>query len=549
MPATSDHSARTAGYDNALFKSFKEHCHGTRVDTKTTVLYMLREEYPEYHVTETTKGLVSLLEFAEAGKAVAIHDSNRESFNATRVWRSVGERVEKKLHPGVLRDEFRFSRFQYIWEGKEFVVYYVEWKDMLDNPQRMFYVLHPRNDANIVDGHCTDTDELLLAVGKWTSLLHEEIWVFDNTHWEKSKELYKSIKGSSWDDVILDPEMKKNIIEDVQRFFDNQGLYSQFAVPWKRGIIFHGVPGNGKTVSIKALMSSLYDRVDHIPSLYVKTFRDRCNGEEYSIRQIFERARLSAPCLLIFEDLDSLVGDDVRSYFLNEVDGLESNEGILMIGSTNHLDRLDPAISKRPSRFDRKYHFKLPGEEQRGDYAEYWRKKLLKNDTIDFPEELCPIIAKLTDGFSFAYLKELFVMALLSLVRGHKGDDYEMIEAENEPETANEEKAACEANPSCKEEEEQTDTCQCAKTCNTCKKPLPQETAPEKLTMPTVDIPEHLVDNTLLKVIRQQIRILHAEMDNTKEEQLPGGNIMASGKGNLFAAQMQVLRMRRVQCC
>lgn len=66
-----------------------------------------------------------------------------------------------------------------------------------------------------------------------------------------------------------------------------------------------------------------------------------------AISDIFSRARQLAPCYLIFEDLDSLVSDSVRSYFLNEVDGLKGNDGIFMIGSTNHLDRLDPGISVR----------------------------------------------------------------------------------------------------------------------------------------------------------------------------------------------------------
>lgn len=56
---------------------------------------------------------------------------------------------------------------------------------------------------------------------------------------------------------------------------------------------------------------------------------------ERAIRVIFEKARAMAPCLLVFEDLDSLIGPRERSYFLNEIDGLESNHGILMIGSTN----------------------------------------------------------------------------------------------------------------------------------------------------------------------------------------------------------------------
>lgn len=52
-----------------------------------------------------------------------------------------------------------------------------------------------------------------------------------------------------------------------------------------------------------------------------------------------------SPCYLIFEDLDTIITDSVKSYFFNEVDGLKSNDGIFMVGSTNHLDRLDPGIS------------------------------------------------------------------------------------------------------------------------------------------------------------------------------------------------------------
>ena len=149
-------------------------------------------------------------------------------------------------------------------------------------------------------------------------------------------------------------------------------------------------------------MRSLAHRQKPVPSLYVKSFVAR-GGPERAIRQIFQRARTTAPCLLIFEDLDSLVTDQVRSYFLNELDGLESNDGILIVGSTNHcksftildemhtvyvfqrvahllmymlltkVERLDPGISKRPSRFDRKYLFDLPSLAERVQYCEYWR--------------------------------------------------------------------------------------------------------------------------------------------------------------------------------
>lgn len=562
MPAARDILAATLDANKSILSNFETHTNGHRVETKDVCLRLIRQTYPDYHVTEVAENRVSLFEYADAGKANLALDSDEDSFHATRRWSSVGERIEKKLHPGKLNDDFRFARFQYIWEGKEFLIYFIVWKDMLESQQRMFYILHPRNEANIVEGHCTDTDELVLAAGKWTSQLHDEIFVFDDGHWEKSKELWKSVHGSSWDDVILDPEMKKNIIEDVQGFFDNQGLYSQFAVPWKRGIILHGVPGNGKTVSIKALMSSLYARADNIPSLYVKSFDTKCQTEQYSIRQIFIQARRSAPCLLVFEDLDSLVGDDIRSYFLNEVDGLESNDGILMIGSTNHLDRLDPAIAKRPSRFDRKYHFKLPGESERALYAEYWRKKLLQNNTVEFPEELCGIIAQLTEGFSFAYLKELFVMALLSLVRGFKGDDFEIVDAV-EAEKAEAESSAQTGNATTTEtsdEKKETDPemCTCSKKCDKCGLLLEQEKKKQeedaekkeelkksKLAMPSVEIPEEYAENMLLKVIKHQIRILHSEMDNTKEDQWPSGRKGIKGGNNAVAVFTRAYRRRR----
>lgn len=108
----------------------------------------------------------------------------------------------------------------------------------------------------------------------------------------------------------------------------------------------------------------------------------------------------------------------------------------MMLGSTNHLDQLDPGVSKRPSRFDRKFEFGKPDLEGRTKYCEYWRFKLtgeqgsLIEDVeispqelkIHFPERLCSEIAKITDGFSFAYLQEAFVASLLAIAAEDDGD-------------------------------------------------------------------------------------------------------------------------------
>ena len=178
--------------------------------------------------------------------------------------------------------------------------------------------------------------------------------------------------------------------------------------------MFHGPAGNGKTISIKAIMHTLAARKDPIPTLYVKSA-----SSTYAIRNVFVMARRMAPCLLVLEDIDTIVTYRTRSYFFNEVDGLESNDGILMIASTNHLDALDPGLSKRPSRFDRKYLFPVPTQEERILYCQYWRKKLSKNPNIKFPDKLCPPIAALMDGFSFAYMKEAFVATLLVIAANH----------------------------------------------------------------------------------------------------------------------------------
>lgn len=162
--------------------------------------------------------------------------------------------------------------------------------------------------------------------------------------------------------------------------------------PLQRGFIFHGLPGNGKTISIKALMHTLSQRNPPVPTLYVKSLGS--SYESSAIREIFAKARRNAPCLLVLEDIDSMVTEATRSTFLNEVDGIEGNDGIMLIASTNYcmppcppttlerysmltkisslVDKLDAGISKRPSRFDRKYHFALPAMPQRIQYCEHW---------------------------------------------------------------------------------------------------------------------------------------------------------------------------------
>jgi transitional endoplasmic reticulum ATPase len=83
-------------------------------------------------------------------------------------------------------------------------------------------------------------------------------------------------------------------------------------------------------------MRDLMSRSIPIPALYIKALVSQYFRSEWSLHLVFTKARQVAPCLLVFEDIDSLVTDEIRSYFFNELDGLQSNEGIVIIGSTNN---------------------------------------------------------------------------------------------------------------------------------------------------------------------------------------------------------------------
>lgn len=453
---------------------------------------------------------------------------------------------------------------------------------MFRPPVRLFYIVSPKT-PELATESTPIIDTLLLTVGSWSLNLHKEIFVFDSGQWVKDKSLYKSVQSSTFDSVILAPALKKSLISDVLTFFSSRSTYTRLSVPWKRGLLFHGLPGNGKTISIRAIINTLSELDEPVPSLVVKNF-DNMQGPKFSIKEIFVKARSMAPCLLVFEDLDSLITDKTRAYFLNEVDGLECNDGILMIGTTNHLDSLDPAISKRPSRFDRKYHFKLPDEDERILYCEFWRKKLTGADAdeqVVFDEEICGIVAKLTEGFSFAYMKELFIISLLIIARG--GGIEEIVEdagatatlepsisvahisttaASTEAEGIRVETVETSASVSSNDDSEPVmieiptsstakapsaadsvaNMAKCSSCCRHCKQSTQsmQPTIPEapkpkppkpKRTLPDVVIPEHLSNNLLLKVLKAQCKALLEEMDNTDEDEWAGSSSRA-GKGS-----------------
>lgn len=233
--------------------------------------------------------------------------------------------------------------------------------------------------------------------------------------WASSRELDNELGKITWDDLTLPSDLLAKIRESVETFFASKEIVQSFGFAWKRGILLVGPPGTGKTMVCKAAATALPD----LPFLYVRDLRER--NQKESIEAIFKRARKLAPCLLVFEDLDSLINDTNRTVFLNEMDGFASNDGLLIIASINHPGKIDEALLKRPSRFDRVFHLGLPEMAERRAFCE----KILTRDSLasklapDFDiAALCDAVAAKGDGFTPAYLKEAFVSAALSRAQG-----------------------------------------------------------------------------------------------------------------------------------
>jgi SpoVK/Ycf46/Vps4 family AAA+-type ATPase len=154
-----------------------------------------------------------------------------------------------------------------------------------------------------------------------------------------------------------------------------------------------------------------------LPFLYVGDIgRRSCTAE---IEQVFQHARQSAPCILAFEDMDGLVDRANRTVFLNELDGFRDNEGLLIIASSNHPERIDEAILKRPSRFDRVYHIGLPARPERIAYTRLLLERAPNLSPSLDVEALAEKVADVTEGFTPAFLKEAYLSAVLQLA--HEG--------------------------------------------------------------------------------------------------------------------------------
>ena len=365
----------------------------------------LAELHPERTIIEGDTGYFDLEAYVREGHCSIVAESS--VFNHIRTtWDGLTKDLDQDLQN---------SWLNVLWRGHLLDVVLITWVEGCYRSRHHWIVADNKSLA----------EAFFAAVCEWSSEVRGEILVFKDGQWEKNEELFKSIKGATFANVILPDSLKGQVQNDFEQFFLSRDIYERYSIPWKRGALFIGPPGNGKTHTVKALINQLGK-----PCLYVKGFKSEYATEQENLGAVFERARIATPCFLVLEDLDSMIDDENRSFFLNELDGFESNTGLVVLATTNHPDRLDPAILNRPSRFDRKYYFNLPAADERRAYIVAWNntgiveiKTGTSGDRLN--GEACPHaklrlsepaiaeVVQQTENFSFAYMKELFLSATM----------------------------------------------------------------------------------------------------------------------------------------
>ena len=215
-------------------------------------------------------------------------------------------------------------------------------------------------------------------------------------------------RNSKWEDLFLPEELKTNIRMSVEGFLKSKKVYEDKGIPWKRGMIFYGHPGLGKTSLIKTIISN-YD---------FKPVTISPGANEDALMDAFIYAESQSPALLFFEDLDSLLQEINVSLFLNLMDGISSKNGLLVIATANELDKLKANIKERPSRFDRKFEIPQPNFDMAVKYIKKWFGTSLPEKNIKLLAE-CSI----KYGFSYAYIKELYISSVYIAI----GEDREKV--------------------------------------------------------------------------------------------------------------------------
>ena len=346
----------------------------------------LAKLHPELQIVETDSHYFKLEPFAGAGKCAFVP---RTDFYQQYV-------ADWDADDGVVIRP-KVAWLEVTWDGAPLQVVKLTWESAMCGENHHYAVMGTDRARQLA---------FIDAVCRWNHEVRGEILVFTEGYFNKDEKLHASIMKADLEQLVLGGDLEQQLRDDFTQFLSARAAYEDHGVAWKRGALLIGPPGNGKTLCVKALVKLL-----GIPCIYVQSFDAQHYSPRYGVSRVFERARETAPCLIVLEDIDSLLTDASRSFFLNELDGFATNTGVITLATTNHPDRLDPAIIHRPSRFDRKYHFNLPDAPTRAAYAAMWNARL--RPALQLTDAGRAQLVEATEGFSFAYIQEVFVSSMM----------------------------------------------------------------------------------------------------------------------------------------
>lgn len=236
------------------------------------------------------------------------------------------------------------------------------------------------------------------------------------------REVFVEIPDTSWDEVGGLKKIKEELVEAVQWPLRQDALFRRYGVTPPKGIMIHGVPGTGKTLLVKALA---HESGVNFISVKGPSLMSRYVGEsERAIRDVFRTARQAAPSILYFDEIDSLTPvrgsdsgpqsqftDRVISQFLSEMSGIEDMDGVVVVATTNRIDRIDPALFSA-GRFELVLELPLPDEAAREEIFKIHLRKMPLSPDVDLAE-----LARETRGFDGAEIAGICRIASTEALR------------------------------------------------------------------------------------------------------------------------------------
>ena len=234
------------------------------------------------------------------------------------------------------------------------------------------------------------------------------------------REVYVEIPDVHWDDIGGLKEVKRELQEAVEWPLKFQGIYENIGYNMPKGILLYGPSGTGKTLLAKAVAKESETNFINIrgPELLSKWVGE----SERGIRETFRRARQSAPCVIFFDEIDSIapirgagadtnVSERVVSQLLTELDGVQKLGGVVVLAATNRVDMVDPALL-RAGRFDKLLYIGMPSPDSRKNIIKiHMKNKPLAKD-IDIDK-----VVTLTENFSGAELLAVVNTAISSILQ------------------------------------------------------------------------------------------------------------------------------------